>query len=525
MGRITIFALTTCPHCKAAKALITNNGWEYYEVNLSDYPEKRPDMLALCDRLTVPQIFFGTKHLGGASEVKSLNESGELAKLYDAMKSEPDPTDPRMQKPDYPPKPEVLASKRTEEAICIGDQDCVDYVSLITKLRSGLDIQDRKAGLVTTVKRSFTGKECVDFLIKEFKLRSRAEGVQVGNALLSSRLFHHVDWKSAFLDSQEALYRLEADEEPLVLNRFRSWNDRVDPPLIVVKNLKKKLSAVQSKYTDSEGMVDYMAMPSDPEWPLFQEASCELQKIDLYGMSTDLKIAFVINLYNLTVIFAFAEFGIPQTNWTRLGFFDTVKIDVGGELWSLNELESGILRSNRSAPYHISKPLKADDARMKAVLQEPERRIHFALNCGAKSCPPVKNFTEEAIQEELRVVAMAFCEMEENVKITANADGSAVLSLSKIFEWYRADFNGGGIEAAKIVVDWLRGERQEKLRKALDAGKLKVKSLTYDWTTNAKRSLKYDGTRPKAPSTDAAGSAKPKNGSAPTKSGACCVIA
>mmetsp|Transcript_6522 Transcript_6522/g.15949 ORF Transcript_6522/g.15949 Transcript_6522/m.15949 type:complete len:515 (-) Transcript_6522:144-1688(-) len=498
MGRITIFALTTCPHCKAAKALITNNGWEYYEVNLSDYPEKRPDMLALCDRLTVPQIFFNTKHIGGAAEVKALQESGELAKLYESMKNDGEPTDPRMQKPDYPPKPEVVASKRTEEAICIGEQDCIDYVTLVGQLKRGLDIQDRKAGVLATVKQCFTGSACVDFLMKEFKLRSRSEAVQVGNSLMTSRFFHHVDMQSPFLDSPEAFYRLEGDQDPLVLNRFRTWTDRVDPPLVVVKNLKKKLSSVQSKYTDGEGMLDYEAMPKDADWPAFQEASCELQKIDLYSMSGDLKIAFVINLYNMTVIFAFAELGIPHTNWTRLGFFDQVKIDVGGELWSLNELESGILRSNRAAPYHLSKPLKAGDARLKAVLPDAERRIHFALNCGAKSCPPVKNFTEEAIQEELRVVAMAFCEMEENVKISTTSDGNTLLSVSKIFEWYRADFNGGGIEVAKILVDWLRGERKELLEKAINEGKLKVKSLTYDWSTNAKRCLKYDGTRPKA---------------------------
>ena len=69
MGRITIFALSSCPHCKRVKAFLTDKSWEYYEISLTSYPEKRSDMLALADRLTVPQVFFNTRHLGGAAEV------------------------------------------------------------------------------------------------------------------------------------------------------------------------------------------------------------------------------------------------------------------------------------------------------------------------------------------------------------------------------------------------------------------------------------------------------------------------
>jgi len=32
-----------------------------------------------------------------------------------------------------------------------------------------------------------------------------------------------------------------------------------------------------------------------------------------------------------------------------------------------------------------------------------QNRIHFALNCGAKSCPPIKEFSAEAVDEELRI--------------------------------------------------------------------------------------------------------------------------
>jgi len=41
----------------------TSPGWEFTEINISLYPEKRADMLRVADRLTVPQVFFNDKHV------------------------------------------------------------------------------------------------------------------------------------------------------------------------------------------------------------------------------------------------------------------------------------------------------------------------------------------------------------------------------------------------------------------------------------------------------------------------------
>ena len=38
-------------------------------------------------------------------------------------------------------------------------------------------------------------------------------------------------------------------------------------------------------------------------------------------------------------------------------------------------------------------PFGKDDPRLEHALSKVEPRIHFALNCGAKSCPPIKTFT------------------------------------------------------------------------------------------------------------------------------------
>lgn len=43
-------------------------------------------------------------------------------------------------------------------------------------------------------------------------------------------------------------------------------------------------------------------------------------------------------------------------------------------------------------------------------VEEVDKRIHFALNCGAKSCPPIKLFTPDTLEEGLQSAAAAFCQ-------------------------------------------------------------------------------------------------------------------
>jgi hypothetical protein len=46
-NRITVFSITSCRHCRAAKALLGTKGVAYTNINLTDYPEKRAGMVAV----------------------------------------------------------------------------------------------------------------------------------------------------------------------------------------------------------------------------------------------------------------------------------------------------------------------------------------------------------------------------------------------------------------------------------------------------------------------------------------------
>lgn len=47
---------------------------------------------------------------------------------------------------------------------------------------------------------------------------------------------------------------------------------------------------------------------------------------------------------------------------------------------------------------------------MSQAVQPMDKRIHFALVCGAKSCPPIRVYTPDELEEGLDAAAAAFCE-------------------------------------------------------------------------------------------------------------------
>lgn len=66
-------------------------------------------------------------------------------------------------------------------------------------------------------------------------------------------------------------------------------------------------------------------------------------------------------------------------------------------MYSLNEIENGVLRSNRRAIGALRRPFGKNDPRLKIALEQPEPLIHFALVCGAKSCPPIKTYSAKVL--------------------------------------------------------------------------------------------------------------------------------
>eukprot|EP00568_Trieres_chinensis_P004154 CAMPEP_0183294828 /NCGR_PEP_ID=MMETSP0160_2-20130417/2999_1 /TAXON_ID=2839 ORGANISM="Odontella Sinensis, Strain Grunow 1884" /NCGR_SAMPLE_ID=MMETSP0160_2 /ASSEMBLY_ACC=CAM_ASM_000250 /LENGTH=521 /DNA_ID=CAMNT_0025456199 /DNA_START=96 /DNA_END=1661 /DNA_ORIENTATION=+ len=501
MGRITIFALTECPHCKRTKAALRQRDIPYTEINLNSYPAKRADMLALADRLTVPQVFFNKEHIGGADDTLALLEKWDKEALYPTpleryqkeIESEPDPDDERLAVPSTPPVEETPPPPRNEE------EDAVEIPGSDGKKVSVLELTKQLMKILPRSevshngkqhKNAFKGSDGIDAFMKEYGIETREEAINFGRMLQKKQMLHHVSNRQDFDDDKHS-YRLQPFQKSTVLNSFRVWTERVEEDYMgLVVRLKKLIGKVESNATDDNGNVDYLSAADDPNYYVFEEAVCELQGVKLGSMDEPTKVAFGINVYNMMIIHAFIKVGIPTSTVQRGSFFGKVSYDIGGAVLTFSELENGILRANAKAPYSLSRPFSSSDTRASLAVKEVDPRIHFGLNCGAKSCPPVKKFTAEAIEEELRIVALAFCEQDENVKVD---EDKHKLYLSMILSWYKEDFVKDSPDLPQKVVTYLRGEKKEKLQRMIESKKsIVVKFNEYDWSTNASKSKKYD---------------------------------
>jgi len=79
---IILYTKDYCPYCKQAKALLKSKGVTFTEYEVADNPERFAEMVERSNGgRTVPQIFIGDTHIGGAMDMFALNDAGGLDPL------------------------------------------------------------------------------------------------------------------------------------------------------------------------------------------------------------------------------------------------------------------------------------------------------------------------------------------------------------------------------------------------------------------------------------------------------------
>ena len=155
--------------------------------------------------------------------------------------------------------------------------------------------------------------------------------------------------------------------------------------------------------------VEYGLMRNDPVFVEFQKVSSpRLRGFDPASLSTrQEKMAFWINLYNALVLDAVIHLGVQRSvTEGRLGilaFFQQAAYIVGGHRVSADDIEHGILRSNKGHPYLPGAHFAQDDPRQKWVISPLDVRIHFALNCASRSCPPIQTYSADQLEPQLEL--------------------------------------------------------------------------------------------------------------------------
>ncbi len=287
----------------------------------------------------------------------------------------------------------------------------------------------------------------------------------------------------------------------LPLNSHYQWPITPARSAITVSsNLRQLILNLYDTHMTPDGKkVNYKAMSRDPAFRRYVDSAVELQKVDLNDLSTrrEEAMAFWINVYNAMVVHATAAIG-PAENSTfaRLQWYDSVSYSIGGFIFSLNDVEHGILRANAPSPANVlsllgaskwaPKTFGAQDERKKFSLTTVDPRIHFALNCGATSCPPIRVYTPERLEAGLSAAAAAFCASDI---IVEKHSTRSMVKLSSIFKWYGGDF-GTKAQLFKFLVenvpdDEVKRKLKEVITAAGGAEKVGVEYLPYDWTVNA----------------------------------------
>ncbi|NCF65564.1 MAG: DUF547 domain-containing protein [Chloroflexi bacterium] len=255
------------------------------------------------------------------------------------------------------------------------------------------------------------------------------------------------------------------------------------PKADLASRLKIRLAKLKALAMDPDGLkVDYEALYNSEAYTAYrQEELAALQQFDPQQLlSVEASRAFWINLYNALVIDAVISFDVQKSvTEGRLGmmtFFRQAAYMVSGQRMSLEDIEHGILRGNRGNPYVLGAHFPASDPRLDWSLPL-DPRVHFALNCGGRSCPPIRTYEAEKLDQQLDLATHAYLNAEVEVR-----PDQKELVLSQIFRWYAADFSGGD-NLIQFLVDYLPDG--EKRRLLLSSGHdLRIVYKPYDWRLN-----------------------------------------
>jgi len=252
---------------------------------------------------------------------------------------------------------------------------------------------------------------------------------------------------------------------------------RCDNPVELSKDLFRQLLKLKGKYLDDSGKVKYTSARKDPAFSQFEVDVALLQFIDLRVLDEMERRAFFINIYNSLTLHAMILSVKDNTpNLFRLdNFWENHAYRIANFVFSLNDIEHGVLRSNKVNPMFLEPSFREGDSRLEFSQKMLDPRIHFALNCGAKSCPPILLFSSENLDMALELASQNFCQGATEVDSERK-----IITLSKLLKWYKSDFGNNNLEVIRWITPYLTEEQKRSILACGDC--FKVKYAPYDWS-------------------------------------------
>ncbi len=269
---------------------------------------------------------------------------------------------------------------------------------------------------------------------------------------------------------------------------FRAINNdssaaAITPPVDLAAGLISTLTDLISAVMNDQGSaVDYAALRESDIYTRYRaDYMAVLKEFDPRTLpSHEAARAFWINLYNALVFDAVIHFEIEDSviegRLGTLSFFRRAAYIVGGRRVSLEDIEQGILRGNRGNPYVPGVHFTSVDPRLAWSLPL-DPRIHFALNCGGRSCPPIRVYSADDLDRQLDLAARSF--IAATVEVSAERQE---LVMSTILRWYAADFSSRE-DLLRYLIAYLPDDRRRKQLIA-SAETIRFAYKPYDWRLN-----------------------------------------
>lgn len=194
-------------------------------------------------------------------------------------------------------------------------------------------------------------------------------------------------------------------------------------------------------------------------------SSFSLDELEKGLASDNEKLAFWLNIYNGNIQLILGK--KPTLYEDRRSFFKEKFIHIAGQQMAFADIEHGIIRHSQYEYFlgYVTNPF-APKWERKLRVKNKEWRVHFALNCGAKSCPPVAIYDDTVLDEQLNKSTKKFLDKFTEVKKDEN-----IVYATSLFSWFRGDFGG-------------KSGTLEKLKefKIIDNTDMDLKFASYDWT-------------------------------------------
>jgi hypothetical protein len=147
-------------------------------------------------------------------------------------------------------------------------------------------------------------------------------------------------------------------------------------------------------------------------------------------------LAFWLNCYNAGTQRLFDERpALYESPLRFLRFFGARCLTVAGTGLSLDDIEQGILRGRSKYGLGYLPRLLPDTFEVLYGLDDLDPRIHFALNCGAASCPAIRAYDPGEVDDQLDLATRAYLDS------AAEYDPDAgTVRVPRLFLWYHGDF-------------------------------------------------------------------------------------